>query len=145
MWVSASEVPCAPAAPFSGDAFINPGSTDSRETKSLMEPTLIAMMHASSLACDLILRTPHLECRSAAVWPWHGEQLWWCAGGECGVVYNKRQRMPQQPGWDSPTLNTNASGANLRLYYSFEYGEHVPASGPQEETVAAQQAVYWNM
>lgn len=115
---------CAPAAPFSGDAFINPGSTDSRETTSLMNPTVIAMMHASSLACDLILRTPHLECRSAAIWPWHGEQLWWCAGGECGVVYNKRQRMPQQPGWDSPTLNTNASGANLRLYYSFEYGKH---------------------
>lgn len=40
------------------------------------------------------------------------------------MVYNKRQRMPQQPGWDSPTLNTNASGANLRLYYSFEYGKH---------------------
>ena len=61
------------------------------------------------------------------------------------MVYNKRQRMPQQPGWDSPTLNTNASGANLRLYYSFEYGEHVLMSGHQEETVAAQQAVYWNM
>ncbi len=44
-------------------------------------------------------------------------------GGECGVVYNQRQRMPQQPGWDYPALNTNASGANLRLYYSFEYGE----------------------
>ena len=39
------------------------------------------------------------------------------------MVYNQRQRMPQQPGWDSPTLNANASGANLRLYYSFEYGE----------------------
>lgn len=53
----------------------------------------------------------------------------WCdallyAGGECGVVYNQRQRMPQQPGWDYPYLQANQSGAFLRLYYSFEYGEH---------------------
>ena len=55
------------------------------------------------------------------------------------MVYNKRQRMPQQPGWDSPTLNTNASGANLRLYYSFDYGEDITSS-KKEETIAAQQA-----
>ena len=63
------------------------------------------------------------------------------AGGECGVVYNQRQRMPQQPGWDSPTLNANASGANLRLYYSFEYGarccrstasDRLSIAGPRE-------------
>ena len=55
------------------------------------------------------------------------------------MVYNQRQRMPQQPGWDSPTLNANASGANLRLYYSFEYGErccHSSASRDRETALS---------
>ena len=55
------------------------------------------------------------------------------------MVYNKRQRMPQQPGWDSPTLNTNASGANLRLYYSFEYGAHIFRPSSLGEIVTTQQ------
>lgn len=55
------------------------------------------------------------------------------------MVYNQRQRMPQQPGWDSPTLNANASGANLRLYYSFEYGErsrHSPQADAGQATAS---------
>lgn len=120
-------VPCAAAGPLSGDAFINPGSTDSRATHSLIDPMVIAM----SRGCSIILEMPDPHCKCAAV-----QQCRENVGGECGVVYNQRQRMPQQPGWDAPTLNTNASGANLRLYYSFEYGKDILMAGTLKEIAA---------
>ena len=78
---------CAAAAPGSGDAFINPGSTDSRETQPLMDHTVTVTMHASRLAYSVSLGTPHPERMHAAVQPWHCELVLWSAGGECGVVY----------------------------------------------------------
>ena len=58
------------------------------------------------------------------------------------MVYNQRQRMPQQPGWDAPAVNTNASGANLRLYYSFEYGKDILTAGTLKEIAATQPEFY---
>ncbi|CAL8462222.1 g1753 [Coccomyxa elongata] len=43
------------------------------------------------------------------------------ARGECGIVYSRRQSMPQQPG-QTKSVMVSAGSWGLRLYYSFNYG-----------------------
>ena len=42
-------------------------------------------------------------------------------GGECGIVYSRRQNMPPQPGQSNPGM-VSAGSWGLRSYYSFDYG-----------------------
>ncbi|EIE24225.1 Metallo-dependent phosphatase [Coccomyxa subellipsoidea C-169] len=44
------------------------------------------------------------------------------ARGECGVVYARRQSMPQQPGQDKSVMNSAPLALGVRSYYSFDYG-----------------------